>query len=57
MRKADLIASDGMIYTNGTDYGREIFLAEGVDASDYYEITDDEYNKKMEAEMAETMPE
>ena len=57
MRKADLIAKPGMIYTNGTDYGKMIFLAEGVDASDYYEITEDEYNEKMEAEMAETMPE
>lgn len=53
MRKADLIAKPGMIYTNGTDYGREIFLAEGVDSSAYYEITEEEYFARLEAEATE----
>lgn len=43
-----LIAREGMIYTNGTDYGTTISLAEGVDVSEYYEITFEEYNKKMD---------
>ena len=53
MRKADLIARTGMIYTNGTDYGREIFLAEGVDSSAYYEISHKEYLARLEAASTE----
>ena len=42
MRKT-LTASEGHILTNGTAYGRIIYLAEGADASEFYEITEDEY--------------
>ena len=45
MREADLIAKPGKIYTNNIDYGRKIFLAEGVDSSSYYEITEEEYQE------------
>lgn len=38
-----LYADDGMILTNGTDYGVIIWLATGIDASEYYQITKDEY--------------
>ena len=38
-----IIASEGMILTNGETYGTEIFLAEGVSAEDFYEITKAEY--------------
>ena len=38
-----LTANDGMILTNGEVYGTQIFLAEGVDASAFYEITREEY--------------
>ena len=42
-----LYADEGKILTNGTDYGREIFLAEDCDSSNYYEITEAEYNDIM----------
>lgn len=38
-----IYADDGMVLTNGTDYGRIIYLADGVSAEDYHEITDAEY--------------
>jgi len=44
MRKS-IKANDGMILTNGEIYGSQIFLAEGVDESAFYEITEEEYEK------------
>ena len=38
-----LKADEGMVLTNGTDYGRTIYLADGVDGSTYYQITEAEY--------------
>lgn len=43
-----LIASEGMILTDGTIYGKVIYLAEGQDKSSFYEITKDEYERIME---------
>jgi hypothetical protein len=40
-----LIASSGMILTNGTDYGREVFLADTARTEDWYEITEEEYSE------------
>lgn len=40
-----LYADEGKVITNGTDYGTTISLAEGVTASDYKEITVEEYNE------------
>ena len=48
MERIILTAKDGYIYTNGVDYGKIIYLANGVNPSDYYEITDEEYNKILE---------
>lgn len=42
MRKV-LKATEGHILTNGKVYGRTIYLAEGVDESAFYEITEKEY--------------
>ena len=43
-------AEDGKILTNGEIYGKVIFLAEGRDKSEFYEITEDEYKKIKEKE-------
>lgn len=51
MNREILKANEGKILTNGTEYGKIIYLAIGADPSVYYEITEEEYNKIMEAEM------
>lgn len=38
-----LYADDGMVLTNGTDYGKVIWLAEGTDSAAYGQITEAEY--------------
>jgi hypothetical protein len=50
MERIILTAKDGYIYTNGVDFGKIIYLANGVNASDYHEITEEEYNKILEQE-------
>lgn len=45
-----LNANEGMILTDGSTYGRTIYLAEGVSAENYYEITEEEYKKILEEE-------
>ena len=45
-----ITASEGHILTNGETYGGEIYLADGVDKTAFYEITEEEYNKIIEAE-------
>ena len=44
-----LTAAGGMILTDGTAYGREIFLAEGADVSAWHEITEAEYEEALSA--------
>ena len=39
-----LIASDGMILTNGEAYGKEVYLGTGDSPDNWYEITEEEYN-------------
>ena len=49
MDRKVLIASEGMILTNGSIYGRKIYLAEGN--TDYYwEITEEQYQEILKAE-------
>ena len=45
-----LYADPGMVYTDGTHYGLVIYLAEGADPAAYYQITEAEYNARMEGE-------
>ena len=46
MKKRTVIyADDGKVLTNGKEYGKIIYLAEGASAWDYYEITDAEYEE------------
>lgn len=53
MERVVLYADAGMVLTNGTDYGRVIYLAIGADASEYYQITDAEYEAIIASENAE----
>lgn len=48
-----LYADDGKVLTNGTIYGKVIYLAEGADESEYYSITKTEYDEIMNSEQAE----
>ena len=45
-----IIASEGHVLTNGSIFGKIIYLAEGLDASTFYEITDAKYESIMNAE-------
>ena len=51
MRKV-IEATEGHILTNGEVYGRKIYLAEGDNGSEYYEISLEEY-EQIKAEASE----
>lgn len=42
-----IYADEGKMLTNGEIYGKQIYLAEGVSETDFYEITEEEYQAKM----------
>lgn len=44
-----LYADDGMVLTNGDHYGRVVWLAEGAEPADYRQITEAEFETRMEA--------
>ena len=44
MERKILYANKGKMLTNGITYGTEIALEVGLDGSDYYEITKEEYD-------------
>lgn len=45
-----LYADEGKILTDGTIYGKEVFLEVGRETSEFYEITESEYEKILEEE-------
>ncbi len=53
MNRVKLIATDGMILTNGEIYGREVFLATNDSPDNWWEISEREYESKMAEEMTE----
>lgn len=50
MERKVLIASEGMLLTDGEIYGTKIFLAEGRSAEEFHEISREEYEKIKEQE-------
>lgn len=50
-----IYADEGMVLTNGTEYGRIIYLAEGVSADNYYEITNSEYEEILAEQEAKSL--
>ena len=52
--RTSIKAKDGYVLTNGEIFGVEIFLAEGVNAEDFREITREEYEKILSETEAET---
>ena len=44
-----IYADEDKVLTNGEIYGKQIYLADGVDASAFYEITEEEYAQILEA--------
>ena len=42
-----IYADEGKVLTDGEIYGKQIFLAEGVNPDDFYEITNKEYENKV----------
>lgn len=51
-----LTADEGMVLTDGVNYGRTIYLAEGDDPATYYQITESEYEAILEREQDESDP-
>ena len=50
--RVKLIASKGMILTNGEAYGKEVYLGTGDSPENWHEITEEEY-EKIQAEVEE----
>lgn len=53
--RTSIKAKEGYILTDGEIYGTEIFLAEGMSAEDFREITREEYEEKLAEEAREMM--
>lgn len=48
-----MIASDGMVLTNGEAYGKEIYLGKNDVPENWHEITEEEYKKILEEQEKE----
>ena len=48
MNRLMMVATEGMILTNGETYGREVYLGSGDSPENWYEITEAEYEKIIE---------
>ena len=55
--RTKLTASEGTVLTNGTEFGRIIYLAEGAYTSDWYEIPESEYEKILAEQEKANQPE
>lgn len=55
MERKIIKASEGMILTDGKTYGTEVYLADGIDETQFREIPIEDYEKILMAEMPETM--
>ena len=45
-----LYAEEGRVLTDGQTYGKVIFLADGENGYNFYEITDEEYENIMKSQ-------
>lgn len=57
MERQVLIANDGMVLTNGEIYGKEIYLADGMSADMFHEITQAKYDEIMAQEETDVLAE
>ena len=55
MNRLMVVATDGMILTNGETYGREIYLGNGDSPDNWHEISEAEYEKIMQAQAEEVI--
>ncbi len=53
MSRIKLVATEGMVYTNGTDYARVAYLCSTDSPDNWWEITEAEYEARMAEETEE----
>lgn len=49
MKRVKMVATEGMLLTNGQTFGRIVFLGSGDSVDNWHEITEEEYKVMMEA--------